>query len=230
METGIAYYRVSKESQGQSGLGLAAQRFAVQQFAAIHAIKLIGEHIEVETGKGADALDRRPKLKDALADARRDKCPVIVSTLDRLSRDVHFISGLMTEKVHFVVAALGTGVDPFVLHMYAAVAENERRRIAQRTSDALQTKKAQGQKLGNPRLDEVRILGSKALSEAADRFAANVLPIVAQIQAAGIVTQGDIAQALNARGIKTVRGGVWHGSTVGNLLKRKSNVEEMFGK
>lgn len=230
METGIAYYRVSTEQQGQSGLGLAAQRFAVQQFATIHDIELIGEHIEVETGKGADALDRRPKLREALADARRAKCAVIVSKLDRLSRDVHFISGLMAEKVHFVVAELGPGVDPFVLHMYAAVAENERRRIAQRTSDALQTKKAKGQKLGNPRLGEARQKAAESVSAAADQFAANVLPIVQQIQAAGIVTQGDIAQALNARGIKTVRGGVWHGSTVGNLLKRKANVERLLVK
>jgi DNA invertase Pin-like site-specific DNA recombinase len=221
---------VSDPKQGRSGLGLSAQRFAVQQFASIHNIEILAEHVEVETGAGADALDRRPKLKEALADARRAKCPVIVSKLDRLSRDVHFISGLMSEKVPFVVAELGRDVDPFVLHMFAAFAESERRRISQRTSDALQTKKAAGQKLGNPRLDEARLKAAESVMASADRFAANVLPIVQQIQAAGIVTQGDIAQALNARGIKTVRGGVWHGSTVGNLLKRKANVETLLAK
>lgn len=230
METGIAYYRVSRPSQGRSGLGLEAQRVAVHQFAELHGIQLLAEHVEVETAKGADALDRRPKLKAALDEARKQKCPVIIAKLDRLSRDVHFISGLMTHRVAFVVTELGPDVDPFMLHIYAAVAEKERNRIAQRTSDALQVKKARGQKLGNPRLDEARQKASDAVMAAADQFAANVLPIVAQIQAAGIITQGDIAQALNARGIKTVRGGVWHGSTVGNLLKRKSNVETLLSK
>ena len=109
MTSAIAYYRVSTARQGKSGLGIEAQKAAVQRFAEAEGIDLIGQHIEVETGKGADALDRRPELGRALARARKAKCPVIVAKLDRLSRDVHFISGLMAQRVPFIVAELGAG-------------------------------------------------------------------------------------------------------------------------
>ena len=100
--------------------------------------------MEVETGKGADALDRRPQLAAALAEARRRKCSVAVAKLDRLSRDVHFISGLMAERVPFVVADLGADVDPFVLHLFAALGEKERAPILTRTREALRRAKARG--------------------------------------------------------------------------------------
>jgi DNA invertase Pin-like site-specific DNA recombinase len=102
----------------------------------------------VETGKGSDALERRPQLSAALKAARQHKAPIIVAKLDRLSRDVHFISGLMSHKTPFIVAELGSDADPFMLHLYAALAEKERRLISQRTRDALAAKKAQGVKLG----------------------------------------------------------------------------------
>ena len=111
-------------------------------------LRLVETFPEVETGKGADALDRRPKLAAALKAARKHKAPIIVAKLDRLSRDVHFISGLMTHKTPFIVAELGADADPFMLHLYAALAEKERRLISQRTKDALAAKKAQGVKLG----------------------------------------------------------------------------------
>src|SRR5436305_927489 len=98
MTAAIAYYRVSTARQGKSGLGIEAQKTAVQRFAAAEGIEVIGEHVEVETGKGADALDRRPELKEALARAGKAKCPIVVAKLDRLSRDVHFISGLMAHR------------------------------------------------------------------------------------------------------------------------------------
>src|SRR5947209_17399126 len=119
-------------------------------------LELVCEFVEVETGKGSDALDRRPQLKAALAAARKLKCPVVVAKLDRLSRDVHFISGLMAHRVPFVVAELGPDVDPFVLHLYAALAEKERALISGRTKAALTAAKAKGVKLGNPKLDEAR--------------------------------------------------------------------------
>jgi DNA invertase Pin-like site-specific DNA recombinase len=97
---------------------------------------------------GADALDRRPQLAAALAAARKAKCSIVVSKLDRLSRDVAFVSGLMAQRVPFIVAELGREVDPFMLHLYAALAEKERRLIAERTTAALQVKKANGAKLG----------------------------------------------------------------------------------
>ena len=104
----------------------------------------------METGKGADALDRRPQLAAALAGAKHCKCAVAVAKLDRLSRDVHFISGLMAERVQFVVTELGADVDPFLLHFYAALAEQERQMISQRTNAGLQAAKKCGVKLGKP--------------------------------------------------------------------------------
>jgi DNA invertase Pin-like site-specific DNA recombinase len=106
MKTAIAYYRVSTQRQGRSGLGLEAQRTAVARFAEAEGITLADEFTEVETGKGADALDRRPQLAAALATARQHKCPVLVAKLDRLSRDVAFVAGLMAQRVPFIVAEL----------------------------------------------------------------------------------------------------------------------------
>ena len=177
--------------------------------------------MEVETGKGADALDRRPKLAAALEQARKAKCPVIVAKLDRLSRDVHFISGLMAQKVLFIVAELGANADPFMLHLYAALAEKERSLISQRTRAALAAKKAQGVRLGNrTNLNQAQAKGAAANGAQADRHAANILPIIREVQAAGITTLKGIAEALNARGIRTARGGRWHNSTIRNALAR----------
>jgi DNA invertase Pin-like site-specific DNA recombinase len=223
----IAYCRVSTQKQGRSGLGIEAQREAIARFAQAEGISLIGEHVEVETGKGADALDRRPQLAMALAEARRAKCPVVVAKLDRLSRDVAFISGLMAQRVPFVVAELGVDADPFMLHLYAALAEKERSLVSQRTRAALAAKKAQGVKLGNPRnASEAALKGRRAQVEAADQFAADILPIIESIRAAGASTLKHVAEALNNRGIRTARGGRWHASTVKNLLERRSKVEE----
>src|ERR1051325_4621778 len=104
MTAAIAYYRVSTARQGKSGLGIEAQKAAIQRFAEAEQIEVLAEHIEIETGKGADALERRPELAAALSQARKAKCPVLVAKLDRLSRDVHFISGLMAHRVPFIVA------------------------------------------------------------------------------------------------------------------------------
>lgn len=220
MPNAIAYYRVSTARQGKSGLGIEAQKAAIGRFAEAEGINIIGEHVEVETGKGADALDRRPELAAALAQARKAKCSVVVAKLDRLSRDVHFISGLMAHRVPFIVAELGTDADPFMLHLYAALAEKERALISARTKAALAAKKAQGVKLGNPRAAETVGRAHAASRAAADQFAANVLPVVRKIQASGLTTLREIAGALNARGVRTARGGRWHAGTVANLLAR----------
>ena len=221
MTPAVAYYRVSTARQGKSGLGIEAQKAAIQRFAEAEGIEVLAEHVEVETGKGADALERRPELAAALAQARKAKCPVLVAKLDRLSRDVHFISGLMAHRVPFVVADLGADADPFMLHLYAALAEKERALISARTKAALAAKKAQGVKLGNPRAAAAAVKAHAANRAGADQFASNVLPIVREIQASGLTTLRDIAGALNARGIRTARGGAWHSSTVRNLLMRQ---------
>ena len=144
----VAYYRASTQKQGRSGLGLEAQRAAVTAFARAEGFELVAEFTEVETGKGSDALERRPELKAALKAAKRAKCEVAVAKLDRLSRDVAFISGLMAQRVPFIVTALGRNVDPFMLHIYAAMAQQERAMISRRTKEALAAAKARGVRLG----------------------------------------------------------------------------------
>lgn len=216
----IAYIRVSTGAQGKSGLGLQKQREAIATFAEAEGFTIVAEHVEVETGKGADALDRRPELRDALATARRLRCPVAVSRLDRLSRDVAFISGLMAKRVPFIVTAFGIDADPFMLHVYAALAEKERALISARTRDALAAAKARGTVLGNPRLAEVRGKGAAANAAAAARFAANVLPVIREVQASGVRSLRGIADALNARGIATARGGRWTAVQIGSILRR----------
>jgi DNA invertase Pin-like site-specific DNA recombinase len=216
-----SYIRVSTAGQGRSGLGIEAQRTAIARFAAAEGLELQGEFVEVETGKGADALERRPVLRDALAQAKKAKAAIVVARLDRLSRDVAFISGLMAQRVPFVVTELGTDADPFMLHIYAALAEKERRMISERTRAALAAKKAQGALLGNrTNLAEAGKLGRQAGRDAADRFARNVLPVVEQIRKAGATSLREIAAELNARGVRTARGGAWHQSSVHNLLAR----------
>jgi DNA invertase Pin-like site-specific DNA recombinase len=206
----IAYYRVSTGRQGKSGLGLEAQRAAVQRFAAAESYVLVSEFTEIETGKGADALDRRPQLAAALAAARKLKAPIAVAKLDRLSRDVHFISGLMTQRVPFIVAELGSDVDPFMLHIYAALAQKERALISERTKVALAAAKARGVRLGNPKL------AADNAAAAADRDAM-LRPVLDQLRGK---TLREIAQALTARGIEAPRGGAWNATTVMRVMRR----------
>jgi DNA invertase Pin-like site-specific DNA recombinase len=206
--------------QGRSGLGIEAQREALSKFAETEGYELVSVLVEVETGKGADALDRRPQLAEALAQARRRRCPVAVAKLDRLSRDVHFISGLMAHRVPFLVVELGSDVDPFILHLFAALAEKERAMIANRTKVALAAAKARGVKLGGPKLAEAREIAVAAIKSQADRHAANVLPVIRDVQRSGAKTLRGVADALNARGISTSRGGRWHAMTVRNVLAR----------
>ena len=217
----VTYIRVSTAAQGKSGLGMEAQRAALARFVEAEGREVLAEFVEVETGKGADALDRRPQLAAALAIAKKAKAAVVVAKLDRLSRDVAFISDLMARRVPFIVAELGADADPFMLHLYAALAEKERHLIADRTRVALAARKAQGVKLGNPtNLAEAGAKGAASQRAEADAFAAKVLPIVRAIQTEGATTLRAIAAALNERGVRTARGGEWHDSTVRNLLAR----------
>lgn len=216
----IAYLRVSTAEQGKSGLGIEAQRAAIVRFCEAEGLELAGERIEVETGKGHDALDRRPVLAAALAEARKLKATVLVAKLDRLSRDVAFIAGLMAQRVPFIVAELGVDADPFMLHLYAALAEKERSLISARTKAALAAAKARGVKLGNPRLAEVKGRAISGRIAAADDYAASVLPVIRAIQASGTSSLRGIARELVARKIETRRGGEWTPVQVSDLLKR----------
>lgn len=227
MECAVAYYRVSTKQQQRFGLGIEAQKAAVARFAEAERIGIVGEFVEAETGKGADALDRRPQLAAALSAARGARCSVLVSKLDRLSRDVAFVSGLMAQRVPFIVAELGRDADPFMLHLYAALAEKERRLIAERTKAALAAKKASGIKLGNPRnIAEAGEIGRRLQIAEADRFARGLVPVIEAIRKTGANTLAELSDALNERGIRTARGGRWHVSSVLNLLARANKFSE----
>ncbi len=227
MKRTVAYLRVSTQRQRRSGLGIEAQRAAIARFAEAEGLEIIAEFVEAETGKGFDALDRRPQLAAALAAARSAKCSVVVAKLDRLSRDVAFVSGLMAQRVPFIVAELGRDCDPFMLHLYAALAEKERRLIAERTKAALAAKKAAGAKLGNPRnAAQAAELGRTVQVTAADAFVAGLMPVIDAIRKTGVTTLQAMTQALNQRGIRSARGGRWYASSVANLLARATKLAE----
>jgi DNA invertase Pin-like site-specific DNA recombinase len=206
----IPYYRVSTQRQGKSGLGLEAQRTAIEHFADTEKLTITDEFVEIESGKGADALDLRPQLAAALKLARKQKSSIAVAKLDRLSRDVAFISALMVQRVPFVVAELGADADPFMLHIYAALAEKERRMISARTKAALKAAKARGVILGNPRL-------AKRNFELARQYAEELRPILTQL---AHLPSRRIAAELTARGVATFRGGRWQSPTVLRLVNR----------
>jgi len=206
----VAYYRVSTQRQGRSGLGLEAQRKAVAAYAASQGLTVADEFTEVETGKGADALDRRPVFAKALLKAKKLKAAIVVAKLDRLSRDVAFIATLMTQKVNFITADDPTK-SPFMLHIKAAVAEEERRLISERTKAALQAAKERGVVLGNQKQADA----NRAAAAARD---ADLRPV---LQALSGLTLREIAQELTDRSIKTPRGGdVWNQVTVMRVMRR----------
>jgi DNA invertase Pin-like site-specific DNA recombinase len=212
----IAYIRVSTQKQGRSGLGIEAQKAAIARFADAEGFLVSRTFTEVETGKGADALDKRPQLSTALAEATLLKCPVVVAKLDRLSRDVAFIAGLMAQKVPFIVTELGAHADPFMLHIYAALAEQERRMISNRTKAALAAARERGTRLGSP-------TGPGFQRDRANAFAETLRPLVEPI-----IDQSSraIASHLNKLDIKTVNGATWSSETAWRLVRRLQAATE----
>ena len=210
----IAYYRVSTDRQGRSGLGLEAQQQAVQQF--LHGRgDILDSFTEIESGKRHD----RPEIAAALDACRKYKAVLIIAKLDRLARNVHFISGLMESGVEFVAVDMPEA-NRLTIHILAAVAEHEREMISKRTKEALQAAKVRGVKLGSPDPRKGAAIRSQVLREKAERFAANVLPIIHGLQQQGITSNRAIAKALNARGIKTANNRQWYDTTVRNILMR----------
>lgn len=203
MKSIFAYVRVSTKMQGKSGLGLEAQQALIQRFADQEGFQIIQTFTEIQSGKDDD--QKRPQLNAALEAARKAKAPVIVAKLDRLSRDVHFISGLMKHKVPFVVADLGADTDPFMLHLYAALAEKERQMISQRTRDALAAAKANGKQLGG-----LRDHGREAKAAAVERAKA-LAPLFEEL---GDKSAREIARILNDRNVATPTGKPWSAMTV----------------
>ena len=212
MQAAIAYTRLSKPNKkGRPGIGLEAQQAALAGFAKAEGFDLIETFSETETGEGSDALEKRPQLAAAMKLAKKHKAPVIVAKLDRLSRDVHFISGLMAHRTPFIVAELGADVDPFVLHLYSALAEKERRMISQRTKDALASLKAQGKKLGGLRPKTAMRM------QAADERAEALCPVFTELRER---SANAIARELNARQIATPSGKPWSAVTVLRVQRR----------
>lgn len=216
----VAYYRVSTDRQGQSGLGLDAQRQLVQTFLNGGRWSLIGEFTEVESGT-RKRLKERPMLAAALDLARKQKATLVVAKLDRLARDVEFISTLLNGKVPFVCADMPEA-DRTFLQMMAVFAEYEAKRISERTQQALAALKRQGRTLGSPTPEIGSAEGVRVIKAKADAYADKVGPVVRDIiKRSGAQTLRDIAQVLTARAIETPRGNTqWHPSQVSNLLKR----------
>ena len=213
----IGYVRVSTDEQGTAGNGLDAQRAAILKFAADTGYELL--EIVEEVASGKLGLEDRPVLKDALARSLKAKATLVVSKLDRLSRQALFIMTLMHNKAKFIVTQFGESVDEFMLHMYAVLGEKERNMISQRTRDALAQLKAKGVKLGGPKLDQVRELGAAKNASKADEFATRMKPSIQRMLASGMSYRG-IASEFNENGTKTARGGLWSAATVSNIVAR----------
>jgi DNA invertase Pin-like site-specific DNA recombinase len=203
--TYVAYFRVSTDKQGKSGLGLEAQQAAVA--AHVAAGDLIASYTEIESGKRND----RPELAKAIAHCKAAKATLIVAKLDRLARNVHFISGLMESKVDFIAADMPTA-NRLTIHVLAAVAEHEREAISARTKAALAAAKARGVKLGY-------LPTAKANADDAKVRAAQLRPVLADLQGQGLSLR-KVADTLNAQGVPTVNGGRWHLRSVQRVLDR----------
>ena len=205
----IAYYRVSTDRQGRSGLGLEAQRAAVVRYLAGIGGILLAEHTEVETGRRND----RPELQKALAACRKHKARLVIAKLDRLSRNVAFIATMMDAGVEFV-ACDNPHATRLTLHILAAVAEHEREMISARTKAALQAAKARGVRLGR---NAERL--APANHAAALDHANQIKDVLVELAASGMSAR-QIAAELTARGIRTARGGHWHPQNVIRAMQR----------
>lgn len=212
----ISYLRVSTDRQGRSGLGIDAQREAVTRFLNGGNWTLVTEYVEVESGKRDD---NRPQLQAALRACRKHKATLVIAKLDRLSRNLAFIAALLEAGVEFVAADMPTA-DRTMLQMMAVFAEHERRMISERTKAALAAKKAQGAKLGNPRLAEARAKANANAKAESERFAATAIPHIEEAKAQGAKSYRQIAEVLNKRGIPTAKGKRWEAMTVRNVVLR----------
>ena len=210
----VAYYRVSTQRQGQSGLGLEAQRSAVQNYTA--GKELIAEFTEIESGRKVD----RPQLTAALALAKKHKAILVIAKLDRLARNVHFISGLLESGVQFVAVDMPEA-DRTFLQMAAVFAEWEARKISERTKSALQAAKERGTVLGSPCPERGSKRGVEAIVAKSNAYATLVAPSLNEVVARVGTNLRDIAVALEVRGVKTAKGNAqWHPAQVAKLMRR----------
>jgi DNA invertase Pin-like site-specific DNA recombinase len=208
----------------RGGLIKDAQRKSVLDYLDGGRWELVAEFTEVESGKRSD----RPELDKALAGCKRHKAKLVIAKLDRLSRNLAFIATLMDSGVEFI-AVDNPHANKLTIHILAAVAQHEREMISARTSAALKAAKARGKRLGNPRLADARKHAVRARAEQSDRYSANVLPVIHEIQDSGIKSLRGIARVLAARGIPTARGGAWSPVQVSDILRRSNEIGQANG-
>jgi DNA invertase Pin-like site-specific DNA recombinase len=213
----VAYHRVSTEKQRRSGLGLGAQQAAVAAYLDGGRWELLAEFVEVETGKGANALDKRPQLRAALELCWKKKATLVIAKLDRLARNVHFVSGLMESGVPFVAADM-PHADKAMIHMHAVMSEWERDAISKPTREALAAAKVRGVKLGTAGPRNLRKVNDRRHAYAAAK-AENLRGVLLGLRARGL-SQRAIAAELNKLGVKAPRGGAWYLPTVQRVLAR----------
>jgi DNA invertase Pin-like site-specific DNA recombinase len=216
----VSYYRVSTAQQGASGLGLEAQREAVSRHVAGAGGVIVADFTEIESGKKSD----RPQIAAALAACRLRHATLVIAKLDRLARNVHFVSSLMESGVDFV-ACDNPHATRLIIHILVAVAENEREMISARTIAALAAAKARGVRLGNPNLKPgdrwASRVARQARSDLSNAHAADVLPYIERARKAGCTSLGELARALSACGIRTPAGGTeWRAVQVSRILRR----------
>ena len=210
----VAYLRVSTDKQGRSDLDLEEQEQAIRRFIK-HRGTLIAQFTEIESGKTKE----RPELIKAVALSKRKKATLLIARLDKLARNVSFISSLMESHADFVACDMPKA-NRLTIHILAAVAEYEREVISKRTKNALQLAKKKGKKLGNPQPEKALILAGKAIQTEADRFASFLRPYVEFLLQKGH-TYAEVAREFNAKGIPTARKRFWYSTTVKNLHRRK---------
>lgn len=212
----MPYFRVSTEGQGRSGLGLDAQRRAVDEYVKGVGGKCLDAFVEIESGKRKD----RPELAKAIALARRKKAVLLVAKLDRLARNVHFVTSLQQSGVKFRAADM-PAANEFMVQIMAAVAEYEARLISERTKAGLASARARGVVLGKPEnLARGNHLAARQNRSRAQAVAVRMRPIIESLRSEGYVSASGIATQLNERGYLTDRGCAWHAVTVIRLLKR----------
>jgi DNA invertase Pin-like site-specific DNA recombinase len=215
----VAYYRVSTQKQGQSGLGLDAQRHSVNEFISQYGGEVIDHYVEVESGKKAD----RPEFTKAADYAELANATVLVAKLDRLSRDLHFITSLQKRGIRFKLCDLPE-IDQLTIHILAAMAEHEARMISVRTKQALQIAKERGVILGNPQLAAQRNRNVTSANEQRVQrqqdWQTKILKVIHHLEASeGISTCQAIADALNGRGLRTARGSLFSIPIVSRLRR-----------